>query len=170
MGVQRVIALHRILLWVESGCVDDRPQLSIFKVRYISRLTIVATENGTRADSPHQMGGDQVMTKNLLLVTGIMTALGVAGLLSLPNLSEAQTPVTAVRPLAPPCNRMPDLIPLPPGVAPDTQRELTIDHTPKDKILSSGLPCQESVDINGPGKTPLENLQRGFDFYSWLTF
>jgi hypothetical protein len=110
------------------------------------------------------------MTKNLLLVTGIMTALGVAGFLTLPNLSEAQTPVTAVRPLAPPCNRMPDLIPLPPGVAPDTQRELTIDHTPKDKILSSGLPCQESVDINGPGKTPLENLQRGFDFYSWLTF
>src|SRR5262249_9308854 len=113
------------------------------------------------------MGGDQVMTKNLLLVTGIMSALGVAGLLTLPNLSEAQTPVTplqpAVRPLAPPCNTMSDLKPLPPD-APDAPRELTpIDQ----KILNSGLPCQENVDTAGPAKTPLENLQRGFDFYSW---
>jgi len=103
------------------------------------------------------------MTKNLLLVTGIMSALGVAGLLTLPNLSEAQTPV----PLAPPCNTMSDLKPLPPDAKPDAPRELTpIDQ----KILNSGLPCQENVDIAGPAKTPLENLQRGFDFYSWLTF
>ena len=117
------------------------------------------------------------MTKNLLLVTGIMTALGVAGLLSLPNLSEAQTPVTpmkpAARPLAPPCNTMSDLKPLPPDARPDTPRELTpIDQTTKDKILNSGLPCQENVNTTGPdrNKTPLENIQRGFDFYSWQTF
>ena len=104
------------------------------------------------------------MTKNLLLVTGIMSALGVAGLLTLPNLSEAQTPATpmkpAVRPLAPPCNTMS----APPKLTP-------VDQTTKDKILNSGLPCQESVDPDlDPNKTHLENIQRGFDFYSWLTF
>src|SRR5215831_17733588 len=157
MGVQRVIALHRILLGVESGCGDDRPQLSIFRLRYIC-LAIVATENGTRADSPHQMGGDQVMTKNLLLVTGIMTALGVAGLLTLPNLSEAQTPATPMKPAD--CNTMS----APPKLTP-------VDQTTKDKILNSGLPCQESVNPDlDPNKTHLENIQRGFDFYSWLTF
>jgi hypothetical protein len=108
------------------------------------------------------------MTKNLLLVTGIMSTLGVAGLLTLPNLSEAQTPVTpikpAVRALAPPCNTMSDR-------TSDTPPELTrVDQTTKDKILNSGLPCQESVDIGPDPSKPLENLQRGFDFYSWLTF
>src|SRR5262245_40815530 len=117
------------------------------------------------------------MTKNLLLVTGIMSALGLAGALNVPNLSEAQTPATpmmpAVTPPAPACNMMSDLIPLPPNAPQGTPRELTlVDQTTKDKILSSGLPCQEIVDITGPdaNKTPLENLQRGFDFYSWLTF
>ena len=117
------------------------------------------------------------MTKNLLLVTGIMSALGLAGALNVPNLSEAQTPATpmmpAVTPPAPACNMISDLIPLPPNAPQGTPRELTlVDQTTKDKILSSGLPCQEIVDITGPdaNKTPLENLQRGFDFYSWLTF
>src|SRR6202011_1097447 len=41
-------------------------------------------------------------------------------------------------------------------------------------ILNSGLPCQERVSTHmsggGPEKEDLENLQRGFDFYSWRTF
>jgi hypothetical protein len=56
------------------------------------------------------------------------------------------------------------------------QGVLPIDATVKDKILKSGLPCQENVgtgaqqDPAGVEATGLENLQRGFDFYSWRTF
>ena len=58
---------------------------------------------------------------------------------------------------------------LPPGVAPDRRQG-------KDDILKSGLPCQENVNPGAQGDTAgdegvgLENLQRGFDFYSWRTF
>jgi hypothetical protein len=40
-------------------------------------------------------------------------------------------------------------------------------------VLSFGLPCVETVspkDPPGVNKTALQNLQHGFDFYSWLTF
>ena len=53
---------------------------------------------------------------------------------------------------------------------------LPIDASVKDKILKSGLPCQENVstgaqgDLAGVESVGLENLQRGFDFYSWRTF
>jgi len=47
----------------------------------------------------------------------------------------------------------------------------------RDLIFSVGLPCQESVNTSGQEvdevlKQPigLDNLQRGFDFYSWRTF
>ena len=46
----------------------------------------------------------------------------------------------------------------------------------KDSILKAGLPCQENVstaaqgDPAGVEASGLENLQRGFDFYSWRTF
>jgi hypothetical protein len=40
----------------------------------------------------------------------------------------------------------------------------------KQEILKALLPCQEAVSTLGPAKTGLQNLQRGFDFYSWLTF
>jgi hypothetical protein len=59
---------------------------------------------------------------------------------------------------------------LPPGLLP-------IDDKDKSDILKSGLPCQENVfterpkgDSAGTEATGLENLQRGFDFYSWRTF
>ena len=40
----------------------------------------------------------------------------------------------------------------------------------KAQILVAGLPCQERVNPVGPEDSGLENLQRGFDFYSWRTF
>jgi hypothetical protein len=58
---------------------------------------------------------------------------------------------------------------LPPGLLP-------IDDKDKSDILSSGLPCQENVntgaqrDPTGLEASGLQNLQRGFDFYSWRTF
>lgn len=40
-----------------------------------------------------------------------------------------------------------------------------------DDLLTSGQPCQQRVNTKGLfGDDALANLQRGFDFYSWLTF
>src|SRR5262249_28757447 len=47
---------------------------------------------------------------------------------------------------------------------------LPIDAASRDKVLKSGLPCQENVNPVGIEASGLENLQRGFDFYSWRTF
>jgi len=58
---------------------------------------------------------------------------------------------------------------LPPGLVP-------ISEEVKSEILRSGLPCQENVtpgaqtDPTGKEAAGLDNLQRGFDFYSWRTF
>ncbi|HET9817349.1 MAG TPA: hypothetical protein VFQ33_16455, partial [Xanthobacteraceae bacterium] len=97
------------------------------------------------------------------LGAAIAGALGAAAVLSLPVASAAQTP--AVKPLAPPCNTLSDLVSTnPPQLTP-------VDAANKDKLLTSGLPCAETVHGEGPaGKSRLENFQRGFDFYSWLTF
>jgi hypothetical protein len=53
---------------------------------------------------------------------------------------------------------------------------LPIDDKTKDSILMLRTPCQENVtpaaqgDPSGDEGVGLENLQRGFDFYSWRTF
>jgi len=47
---------------------------------------------------------------------------------------------------------------------------LPIDDATRRSILGSGLPCQEQVSPSGQEKIGLDNLQRGFDFYSWRTF
>src|SRR4051812_45129121 len=41
-----------------------------------------------------------------------------------------------------------------------------------NKLLTSGLPCQENLNFTDPEgkKSFTEVLQRSFDFYSWLTF
>ncbi|WP_155251985.1 hypothetical protein [Bradyrhizobium japonicum] len=42
----------------------------------------------------------------------------------------------------------------------------------RTKLFTSGLPCQENIGFGDDGiaKTPIEKIQRAFDFYSWLTF
>ena len=45
-----------------------------------------------------------------------------------------------------------------------------IDASTRNAILTSGLPCAEVMTDQGPEATGVENRQRGFDFYSWLTF
>jgi hypothetical protein len=55
---------------------------------------------------------------------------------------------------------------------------LPINDATRKSILGSGLPCQESVSPKGQETVGpdnlrpagLDNLQRGFDFYSWRTF
>jgi hypothetical protein len=55
---------------------------------------------------------------------------------------------------------------------------LPINDATRKSILGSGLPCQESVNTKGQETVGpdnlrpagLNNLQRGFDFYSWRTF
>jgi len=52
---------------------------------------------------------------------------------------------------------------LPPGLLP-------INNATRNSIFGVGLPCQERVNPKGQEKVGLDNLQRGFDFYSWRTF
>jgi hypothetical protein len=51
----------------------------------------------------------------------------------------------------------------------DAQKLGSLDGEGKKALLKSGLPCTEAVSRDGP-RSELENFQRGFDFYSWLTF
>jgi hypothetical protein len=117
-----------------------------------------------------------VMRNNSFAVVAVFSLLGVLGF---PLSSQAQTR----------CNLMNDLVPAnPPNPAPPTdpsKLRLTLDLDPKkpvdaatrdsilNNIMETGIPCQETVTGNGPEgsqKTQLEHRQRGFDFYSWLTF
>jgi hypothetical protein len=52
---------------------------------------------------------------------------------------------------------------LPPGLLP-------VSDTTRKSIFGLGLPCQEDVSPSGQESIGLDNLQRGFDFYSWRTF
>ena len=60
-----------------------------------------------------------------------------------------------------PCNTTSD------AIAPDRKVAIPIDAA----LLTGRIPCAEAVNPAGPlGDDQLRNLQRGFDFYSWLTF
>ena len=95
---------------------------------------------------------------------GIVSAFSVIGLLGLSAFAQAPAPQQNDNPPVANCN-----------VTPDTNQALkppTIEPTPIDaKLLTSGQPCQQRVSTSGlAAGSGLANLQRGFDFYSWLTF
>jgi hypothetical protein len=58
------------------------------------------------------------------------------------------------------------------NITPDTTPRGSATPTPiTPDLLTRGQPCQQVVNITGPfGDDSLANRQRGFDFYSWLTF
>lgn len=103
----------------------------------------------------------------------VLAVLSFIGVLSSFSSSPAQAQAPS-KPLGQPCNLLSDLVQADPrSPKPAVPAKLTpIDATTKNLILNSGLPCQETVTGDGPDKTktPLEHRQRGFDFYSWLTF
>jgi hypothetical protein len=99
-----------------------------------------------------------------------LLAVGASGALSLAALGlavDAQTPP----PQDETCNTTPDTF------APDQNDTKKRVATPiVANLLTSGQPCHQVVSTDGlfqdPDGSPkrLANLQRGFDFYSWLTF
>jgi hypothetical protein len=122
------------------------------------------------------------MRYSQMLAMGFASAVGLISLSLVTAQSPAQTAGAATAAPVPPgmtCNGARLLDPfkgklagpdLPPGLLP-------IDDKDKSDILRSGLPCQENVfaarqsgDLAGDEGVGLENLQRGFDFYSWRTF
>lgn len=111
------------------------------------------------------------------LAVGFTGALGVAGLLALSALAQAPPKLA---PKSPPATA-----PAKPSAAmscsgsppPDSNRaQVQAPAIPEataiePSLLKAGIPCAENVSLRGPfGDNELANLQRGFDFYSWLTF
>jgi hypothetical protein len=90
-------------------------------------------------------------------VIGVFVAIGLLGWTA-----SAQAPAPATATLT--CDNNP-----PPNTI---QTSDPPTPTPIDaSLLTKGLPCAENVSTRGLfGDDDLANLQRGFDFYSWLTF
>ena len=113
------------------------------------------------------------MRYSRLFAAGFTTAAVLVAMFVWSGRSSAQTQTAAaaqVEPLGQPCVVMTDPFKgrmagadLPPGLLP-------VGDDDKAAILKSGLPCQERVNPVGPEDIGLDNLQRGFDFYSWRTF
>jgi hypothetical protein len=105
---------------------------------------------------------------------GLVNILGPAVLLMSLQSSSAQSPPPSLTRTATSsnCNVLHDLVPSKPTdpASSDPTKLTPVDGTTKDLILKSGLPCDAINSGGGPAKTPIENRQRGFDFYSWLTF
>ena len=102
------------------------------------------------------------MRGNRSLAVGIVGVCSIIGLLGLP--AFAQT-ARDINPPVAKCNLTPDTISDPKN----PNKQIPQPVTPA--LLTSGQPCQEVVSTNGLlPNDPLGNLQRGFDFYSWLTF
>src|SRR5262249_44122590 len=99
------------------------------------------------------------MRKGLILAGGLVAS---TALITWPALTRAQTPPPVMATDVPSVKCNPTSDTDPPGST--TPTPIT------EGLLKSGLPCQQLVNTKGMFQDPLDNLQRGFDFYSWLTF
>jgi hypothetical protein len=94
------------------------------------------------------------------LAAGVIGVFGLLGVLGWAASAQAPTPATPA--LTCDSNPPPDTV-----QNSDPPRPTPIDAS----LLTKGLPCAENVSPRGLfGDDALANLQRGFDFYSWLTF
>jgi hypothetical protein len=102
------------------------------------------------------------------LAISVGGALGVTGLLTWSASAQAPDGVpSAEDKINPPisnCNTIPDT---------DRSKTPAVATPITRDLLMSGQPCQQNVSTtglvtSGPGPG-MANLQRGFDFYSWLT-
>jgi hypothetical protein len=119
-----------------------------------------------------------IMRHSRLFAVGFATTVVLVPLAILsPAPSLAQTAAAPAAPQAKPpglqCNTAvvadPFNVKLAGPVIPDDKLP-PVDAATRSAILQSGLPCQERVTPSGLEDVGLENLQRGFDFYSWRTF
>jgi len=127
-------------------------------------------------------------TQWFILALGLAAAVGLTSLSVFPTPSSAQNTATvttatasaatagglnctgAAVPTPDPSNGQMDPF-LGPLVGPSLPAGLLpISDATRKSILAVGLPCQERVSPKGQEKVGLDNLQRGFDFYSWRTF
>jgi hypothetical protein len=101
-----------------------------------------------------------------LFAVGIGGVLGMVGLLNAMALAQTPAPDDRINPPVANCNQIPDTN------AGDKPPPAKIVATPiTADLLASGQPCQQKVSPAGLiPDNGLANLQRGFDFYSWLTF
>jgi hypothetical protein len=103
-----------------------------------------------------------------LLAVGFTGIVGVAGWLA--SSASAQAPERDINPPVANCNVTPEAVEVksPPGSGKPSSFKVT-PITPD--LLTSGQPCQQVVSTVGrAGDDTVTNRQRGFDFYSWLTF
>lgn len=118
------------------------------------------------------------MGYNRLFTIGLGTAVGLVAVLGLSASASAQTPARTPTQVAGigECNTLtnpfaPELGPFALNLAnPQSPLPDTIDPAIMSKFMASGLPCQDSFRPAGPEDSGLEDLQHGFDFFSWLSF
>src|SRR5258705_5191816 len=118
------------------------------------------------------------MRYSRLFAAGLAIIVGLFELSGLSGPSSAQTAGAAdaseIKPLPLRLKCKPDALPDPfkdKWAGPDLPSEIIpVGKEDRAKILNSDLPCQERVTPAGLEDAGLQNLQRGFDFYSWRTF
>jgi hypothetical protein len=118
--------------------------------------------------------GMPIMRDNPLFAAQLTTALGLIVLcgMSAPTSAQTAAGAAATKPSGLQCNTAVVTDPFKGKLAgPDIPAGiLPVDAATKASVLGSGMPCQERVNPVGLEDVGLENLQRGFDFYSWRTF
>lgn len=104
----------------------------------------------------------------------IFGLIGIVGLVAICGLSQssAQAPAPAVPAVK--CNLLRDKTAAP-NPNPNSFDTLALDKLSQGdqkRLFTSGLPCQENIGFaeDSFAKSNVEKIQRGFDFYSWLTF